>query len=430
MTMTGPSDAVGLGVSQAFQLARQHLPPGLALLQKIAGGGEVESSAEGAEVRLSDGRVVLDLGSYAVTLLGHRHPDVVAALDHQLGLLPTSTRTLCNPTTVRLAARLVAALEPGRLTRVWFGLNGSDVVDLALRLARTTTGRNRVLAVRRGFHGKGLGALAVTWSARYRRGAEGILPLVTHLRPDDAGAVSHAVTAGDVAAMIVEPIQGEGGVWPLDPAILARWAADARAAGVFVIADEIQTGLGRCGPIAVSVESGLQPDAVLLGKALGGGVLPLSAMVATDALYAPLLDDPFLHTATFGGHPLCCAAGIAALDAVLALAARGQKIGVRFGQELEGLRRRYPALIVDVRGRGLMWGVELAPHMAGTVLLEIARNGLLFAPCLDQPEVLRLLPPLVINDRQIDRALEILDRSLAVSARSGRPEQRDVSCPS
>jgi putrescine aminotransferase len=219
-----------------------------------------------------------------------------------------------------------------------------------------------------------------------------------------------------VAALVIEPVQGEGGVWPLRHDVLRQWVADARAAGCFVLSDEIQSGLGRCGPMSVSVSLGLEPDAVLFGKALGGGIMPVSAMVATTELYAPLMREPFLHTSTFGGHPLGCAAALAGLEVIRSLEDRSQELSRRFAIALAELRRRYPDTVLDVRGQGLLWGIELAPEAVGRALIEISRGGLLFAPCLVQPEVLRLLPPMVTTDSQLDRAVETLDHAFRVAA--------------
>jgi putrescine aminotransferase len=362
---------------------------------------------------------MLDFGSYAVTLVGHRHPDVVRAVRHQLDQMPTSTRVLANPATAALGGRLVGLLQPSRFTRVWLGLNGSDVVEVALKLARVQTGRGRVLAVEGGFHGKTLGALAATWDSRYRRGVEYLLPPVTHLPPNDPTAVRREAAASDVAALLFEPIQAEGGVRPLFLDTLRAWVADARAAGVFIVADEIQVGLRRCGPTSLAVASGLDPDAVLLGKHLGGGVMPLSAMVCTDKLYEPLLSDPFWHTSTFSGHPLSCAAALASLDVIESLVKRGREVSDRMSSALAELADRHADCIVALRGLGLLWGLELAPEFAGRILVELTQRGLLISPCLGRPEVLRLLPPMVTSDTQVDGAARILDAACRASKDSG-----------
>ncbi|MEU8685633.1 aspartate aminotransferase family protein [Streptomyces sp. NPDC048611] len=409
---------------------RRHLSPQLALVHGMNGSGAIEARGEGARVRLSDGRSALDFGSYAVTLLGQRHPAVVAAVRRELDTLPVSTRVLANRTTAGLAEALTAWADPGRLTKVWLGLNGCDAVEAALKLARLATGRTRVVAVEGAYHGKSLGALATTWNARYRRSLEPLLGGVTHI-PAQVSALPGAF-AGDgedaddgVAAVLVEPVQGEGGVRPLEPGFLRALADAAHAHGAFLIADEIQTGLRRCGPRLVSTDLGVRPDAVLLGKALGGGVQPLSAVVATPELYEPLSADPFVHTTTFSGHPLGAAAGLAALTSVEELAPRGAELSELFAAGLTGLAGRHPSLIREVRGQGLLWGVEFAtPAAAGEVLMELGRNGLVVSPCLGRPEVLRLLPPLIATDEEAKEALAILDTVCAAVPDEFRPQDR------
>ena len=386
----------------------QHLSPGAALTAKILGSGATEAGASGAIVSLSDGRQLLDFGSYGTTLVGHRHPAVLAALSAALEGMPTATRVLANPTTAAFAAELVQRCgDP--LRRVWMGSDGSDVVEAALKLARRVTGRMRVLAVEGAFHGKTLGALAVTSNPAFRTGLEPLLGSVCELLRDDHEAVLRETDRGDIAALIFEPIQGEAGVRPLDPSVLRRWVADARAAGAFVISDEVQVGLGRSGPFSPSITAGLAPDAVLLGKALGGGLMPLSAIVATEALAAPLVADPTWHTTTFGGHPLACAAGSATLAVLEEAAEQGTTVGRMLGSGLQTLAREHPNVIAEVRGAGLIWGLEFAtPGAAGAALIELAQGGLLVSPCLSSNTTIRLLPPMVTSPKQIDDALEIL----------------------
>lgn len=402
--------------SEAFRRARTRLAPGLALGQKLTGRGALEVAAEGAEVLLSDGRRAIDFGSYAVTLLGHRHPAVVAAVERQLRTLPTSTRVLANAVAPALAERLVELTDGVRMRRVWLGQNGTDVVEVSLKLARLRSGRLRVLAADGSFHGKSLGALAATWHPGYRAGLESLLTSVTHV-PLERDAVARELRAGDVAAVLVEPVQGEGGIRPLDPELLRAWADAARQVSAYVISDEVQMGLRRCGPVSLAVEMGLEPDAVLFGKHLGGGVLPLSAMVCTEELFGPLLDDPFVHTTTFSGHPLSCAAALAALDQVEDLAGRGAELASDLEAGLRSVADEHPDLIVDVRGRGLAWGIECSSSaLAGELLTELGPNGLLVSPCLSRPDVIRLVPPIVTTDAQLDRALEIFsDACVAAS---------------
>ncbi|MBQ1026045.1 aspartate aminotransferase family protein [Micromonospora sp. C95] len=418
--MTDPvlTDPGQRSAREVFQQLRKHMQPGLALAARISGGGAVESSANGARITLSDGQSLLDFGSYAVTLLGHRHAAVVAAVRDQLDRMTVSSRVLANPATAAAAAALVEYLG-GALPRTYFGLNGSDVVEAAVKLARLASNRNRVLAVVGGFHGKTMGALALTHNARYKAGLMPLLPAVTHIAPDDPDAVAREIATGDVAAVVFEPIQGENGVWPLSGDILAKWAGDARRNGVFVIADEIQTGLSRAGEPALAIAAGLPVNAVLVGKALGGGVMPVSALVCDDELYAPLLADPMIHTATFAGNPLACAAASAALDAIDRLTERGREIAATMAFGLAELQRQYGDLVVDVRGQGLLWGLQLASaKLTNEILTTLVKTGLIVSPCMSRPEVLRLLPPLVATDAELAAGLELVDAALNQAATS------------
>ncbi|WP_428933790.1 aspartate aminotransferase family protein [Streptomyces sp. ACT015] len=411
--MTAPAAAAA---PEVFDRLRRHLSPKLALTGSFAGRGAVEESARGCRVTLSDGRSALDFGSYAVTLLGHRHPAVTAAVREQLETMPTSTRSLANPVTADAAARLSGYLDD-RLPKVYFGLGGADVVEVAVKLARLATGRGRVLAVRGGFHGKTLGALALTHSPLYRVGLRGCAVDVVHLDPGDPDAVRRETAAGDVAALVFEPVQGENGAVPLPREVLRQWCEDAHRHGAFSIADEIQCGLRRCGERSVALADRLPVDAVLFGKPLGGGVVPLSALLCSERMYAPLAADPFLHSATFGGHPLSCAALPAALTAIEELAERGAGSAALLDEALTALAARYPGAVVEVRGRGLLRGVEFAtPATAGAVVVGLAGAGLLVSPCLGRPTTVRLLPPLVATAAEITEAVGILDAAVAGAA--------------
>ncbi|WP_405059131.1 aminotransferase class III-fold pyridoxal phosphate-dependent enzyme [Kribbella sp. NBC_01505] len=392
----------------AFSRVRRHLPPYLALTGKLAGRGAVEQAARASRVELSDGRFALDFGSYAVTLLGHRPPAVVEAVRRQLDTMPTSTRSLVSPATAAAAAAVVEYLG-GRLSRVYFGLGGADAVEAVIKLAWLASGRRRIVAVEGAFHGKSLGALSLTHNQRFRAGLVDVLAPVVHVAAGDPDAVAREVAKGDVAALVFEPVQGENGVQELDPDVLRTWCAAAAEHGTFVVADEIQCGLRRCGDRSVALAAGLPVDAVLLGKPLGGGVVPLSAAVCNERLYAPLVADPMVHTATFSGHPLACAALPAALESIELLAGRGRTIARVFGAGLAQIHTARPDLVRAVRGRGLLWGLELpSPHITGRLIVGLAQAGLIVSPCMSRSTTLRLLPPLVADDSDLSEALQIL----------------------
>lgn len=416
--MTTTASHTGQLAQQAFAALKLHASPGAALSAKFMGGDAVELTATGTLVELSDGRQLIDFGSYAVTLLGHRHPNVLAALFAQLELMPTSTRVLANPTVTVLLETLAERTDQ-RLPRVWLGSDGADAVEVAVKLARRVSGRPRILAVDGAFHGKTLGALALTWNPAFRIGLEQHLNYVTHLSLDDPAAVAREVKRGDVAALIIEPIQGESGVRVLDHSLLRQWASDAHAAGAFVISDEIQVGLGRCGPFSLALDAGVEPDAVLLGKALGGGVLPLSALLATARLYEPIARDPTWHSATFAGHPLSAAAACATLGVLGERRGDVDRLASRLGERLRRLAEVHGDVISDVRGRGLLWGIQLANvGHAGALLLELAAGGLLTSPCLSAPDTIRLAPPITTSDEQLEQALGILDGGLEAVGRT------------
>lgn len=409
------------GAQEVFDLMRRHVSPVLAFGAELFGQGAIEVEAEGAIVRLSDGREVIDFGSYGLALLGHRNPVVLDAVRDQMERMTVTTRILASEVVVRFISELVERVDSS-LDGVWLGSGGADVVEAAMKLARKTSGKQRVLAARGSFHGKTLGALALTWDPEARADLEPLLGNVTHIDPTDPAAVRAEVAAGDVAALIVEPIQGESGVHPLDPEIWRRWAVDAKEAGAFVISDEIQVGLHRCGPISMALEAGIPTDALLFGKALGGGVMPLSALMATPELHEAIAQTPTWHSSTFQLQPLSCAAGMGALRAIDELLPGAEHLGHRLDDELDALAQEHEGLVTEVRGAGLLRGIAFASaEISGGVMLGLTQRGLAVSPCLSSPETIRLLVPMVTTDDQLDRALEILSESLAAIAVEATP---------
>ncbi|MEH0822389.1 MULTISPECIES: aspartate aminotransferase family protein [unclassified Micromonospora] len=390
--------------SEVFSASRDHLVRRTAGVQKLLGANDYATSANGAEVRLHSGRTAVDLGTWAATVLGHRHPAVVAAVKRQCDQLPAAPRGLANPVTALLARRLVQLARPSRLDRVWFGANGADVVEAALKLARVTTGRTQVVALRSGFHGRTLGALAVSDADRYHTGLASLLREVSFIDPSGGEATGDAI--GDrTAAVIIEIVQGSGAAEALPSALLRRWTDAARAAGAMVIVDEIQTGLWRCGEFSLGLSLGLDPDAVLFGKSLGGGVAPLSALLATTRLTSPLEAQPYLHSQTFSGHPLSCAAASATLDELPGLVeaslARVTDWLRRLGAELA----KHDDLITEVRSLGLMMSLRFhTAEQADHFVMASARAGVLLAPSDGDRTVVRVLAPLVIDEAQMARA--------------------------
>ncbi|MFG2791799.1 aspartate aminotransferase family protein [Streptomyces sp. NPDC048419] len=399
-----------------FRRVKRHFSPALATAGKFTGQGAVEVAAEGSRVILSDGRSLLDFGSYAVALLGHGNPRITEAVRAQLDRMPASTRSV-QTSVAPLAAERLADYLGGGLGRVYFGCGGADAVEVSVKLARMATGRTTVLAVDGAFHGKTLGALALTDNPRFKTGLEPLLQGVVRIRPDDPQAVARAMREHDVAAVVFEPVQAENGVQILDEAVLAQWCRDAHEQGAFVIADEIQVGLRRCGPRSVALAAGLDVDCVLLGKPLGGGVMPVSAAVCNDRLFAPLLADPMVHTATFSGHPLSTAVIPVALDLIERHAEDGEWIEAAMARGLAELREQFSDVVVETRGRGLLWGVDYrSPELAGDVLTGLAQRGMVVSPCLSRPTTIRLLPPIVATEADVKEALLMLTDATAGAA--------------
>ncbi len=386
---------------------RQYLNPGLARLFRFGGAETVEWAAEGCLVWDVHGREYIDCAcGPAIFNVGHRHPRVLAAVHDQLRRMPMSVRTMPSAPQAELAERL-AQLAPGDLQYSFFCNSGAEAVEGALKIARLATGKPGIVAMEQAFHGKTLGALSATGRAYYRRPFEPLVPGFTHVPFGDASRVEAAI-GPDTAAVILEPIQGEAGVVVPPPGYLrdVREICDRR--GVLLIADEIQTGLGRTGRLFAVEHEGVVPDIMTLAKALGGGVVPIGAFVARPALWERFARDPYLHSSTFGGNPLACRAALATLEVLVedGLAEKASERGRYFLARLQEVRARHPRVIRDVRGVGLMIGVEFShSDYALVVAAEAGHRGVITFYTLNCPEVIRVEPPLLISPELIDRAV-------------------------
>ena len=359
----------------------------------------------GARLYDVDGREYWDLlAGIAVNALGHGHPRLRRALrDASDGVWHVSN-LYYHPAQGRLAERLARA---SGLARTFFCNSGAEANEAALKFARLRRpGRAEVVALDGSFHGRTFGALSVTGHAPYREPFEPLLTGARFVAPNDSGALASAVTE-KTSAILLEPILGEAGVVPLEDSFLraAREAADA--SGAALIFDEIQCGLGRTGTLFAFERSGVRPDVLTLAKPLGGG-LPLGAVVMSEAFDGLLA--PGQHGSTFGGNPIACALGLAFLDEIESsdLLARVGVLGDFLGRRLKAAARRTPA-IRAVRGRGLMWGVEL-DRDAGPVANRLLAEG--FVVGTARTAILRLLPPYVVPRAALARFVETLERVL------------------
>ncbi len=408
----GPNAAASepqLLYDETYENYRAFVNPALARVMKLS-GSPVEVRAQGTTIWDHAGKAYLDFaGGYGVFTLGHSHPRVVAAVKAQLDLMALSGKTMFDPLAGRLA-RALAEIAPGDLRLSFFTNSGTEAVEGALKLARAATKRAKFVATRNAFHGKTLGALSVSGREAYQRPFAPLLADVVHVPYGDAGALAEALE--NAAAFIVEPVQGEGGVNVPPPGYLAAARAHCDRTGALLIADEVQTGLGRCGFLFACERDGVVPDVLALAKGLSGGVVPIGAYIARPGVWnAAYGKAPLLHTSTFGGNPLACAAALAGLD-VLRSEGLVANARLRGEQLLAGAARiasEYPGVIREVRGLGLLVGVELRNEgYGGTIIPEMMKRGVTAAWTLNAQRVIRLEPPLIVNEDEITRALEAL----------------------
>lgn len=406
-------------IADTTERYRRYVNPGLARLFKFGGSETIEWAAEDCIVWDAHGREYIDCAcGPAIFNVGHRHPRVLAAVREQLDRMPMSVRTMPSAPPAELAERL-AALAPGDLQYTFFCNSGTEAVEGALKLARLATGRPGFVAMQEAFHGKTFGALSATGREYYRRPFEPLVPGFTHVPFGDADAVERAV-GPDTAAVILEPIQGEAGVIVPPAGYLRRVREICDRHHVLLIADEIQTGLGRTGRLFCVEHDDVVPDILTMAKALGGGVIPIGAFIARPALWAEFQRQPYIHSSTFGGNPLACRAAIATLDVLVEerLADRAVTMGERFLARLREIQRRYPSIIRDVRGRGLLLGVEFVhSDYALMVSAEAGHRGVITFYTLNKPEVIRVAPPLTITPDLIDRAAAGIDGAVAETDR-------------
>jgi predicted acetylornithine/succinylornithine family transaminase len=369
---------------------------------------------EGSRLYDADGREYLDLVSgIGVASLGHAHPGLAAAVAEQARTLVQTSNLYYHPFQAQAAERLSGL---SGLARVFFCNSGTEAVEACLKFARRywhTQGaadRRGFVAVEGGFSGRTMGALSVTHEPHYREPFAPLVGPVTFVDPSRPEAVAGAVTDG-TAAVIAEPIQGEGGVRPLPEAFAAALADACAKTGTLLIADEVQTGLGRTGEAFGYQRIGWQPDLVSVGKALGGGI-PVGACLVAERVAETI--SPGDHGSTYGGNLLSCRAALVFLEALMegGLQDQVRASGAHLERQLRALRLRHP-VIEEVRGAGLMWGLQLAVDAAPVVLGALER-GLLVNRTDER--VVRLLPPLTITTAELDRSVEMLYAVLTATA--------------
>ncbi len=387
--MTSPSDTVSLG-SRA------------AVLPTYARADLTVVRGEGCRVWDDEGRAYLDFGAgIAVVGLGHRHPAVTEATHAQLDRLWHASNLYWTEPMLRLASLLSDRMGGAQ---AFFCNSGAEANEAALKVARKVTGRSRIVALEGGFHGRTYGALSATGQPGKWEGFGPLVPGFSFARPNEVESLEAAVApGGELAAILLEPVLGEGGVLPLEDGFVRAAAEIAREVGALLCVDEVQAGLGRTGTFFAYEQLGIEPDLVTLAKGLGNG-LPIGALLAREGVADAI--GPGDHGSTFGGNPVASAAACAVVEAIddallENVAARGGQLSAGL-EKLSGVR--------EVRGRGLLLA-GLLDRDASPVVDECRARGLLVLTA--GPDVLRLLPPLVVTEAEVDEALGILQDVLA-----------------
>ena len=380
----------------------------------------VEWTGRGATFRDALGREFIDcLGGFGLFNLGWAHPTVVGAVQAQLEKSPLPTQELLDPLRGMLA-HLLAEITPGDIQYSFFVSSGTEAVEGAMKLAKLYTGKNGFIAAVRGFHGKTTGSLSLTGKACFRRPALPLYNNVFHVPYGDAEAVEQQLriareVGNDIAAVVMEPVQGEAGaiVPPDDFWPQLRRLCDEY--DVLLIADEVQTGMGRTGKLWGVEHWDVVPDIITSAKALGGGVMPIGAFMSTPKIWSVMNSNPFIHTSTTGGNPLACAAAIAAIHVTLEerIAEQAAEKGEYFIKSLQEIAARRSDVYTHVTGKGLLIGQHFVNDDVGyAVASGLFKRGVLISGTLNNSRVIRVEPPLVITREEIDTILNRLEDTL------------------
>lgn len=405
-------------VEETISKYEKYINPAQAKLFRFMGLASVEGHAEGWTITDSEGRKFIDcLGGYGMFALGHRHPKVVEAVENALHTMPMCGKVLFNRQMADLAEAL-AEITPGDLQYSFFVNSGTEAVEGCLKVARLATKRKKFVAANNAFHGKTMGSLTATGRDLYRDPFKPLLEGFTHVPFGDFAAMEAAVDE-ETAAVILEPIQGEGGIIVPPAGYLRQVKELCEAKGALFIADEVQTGIGRTGAWFGVNHEDVKPDLMACAKALGGGVMPIGAIIGTPKAWQGLIEAPFLHTSTFGGNQLACAAGVAAISVIKEenLLERGAETGAYLKAGLEKIAAEFPSVIKEIRGKGMMIGIELTKEGAGGMLMSLMIDkSIIVAYTLNNPKVIRMEPPLIMPKEVVDYVLDQFREAVATTA--------------
>ena len=388
----------------------------------------VEWTGSGAVFKDVLGREYLDfLGGFGMMDLGWSHPDVVSTVKAQLNRSPMPSQELIDPLRGVLA-KLLATITPGDLKYSWFAASGTEANEAAIKIAKLYTGRSAFIVGVRAFHGKTMGSLSMMGKSDYRAGLGPMYSgQVYHVPFGDAEAVERQLEICDkvgigVAAVMFEPIQGESGAIVPPDDFWPRVRAATKKYGVLLIADEVQTGLGRTGKLWGVEHWEVVPDILTVAKSLGGGVMPISAVCTTEEIFHPMMyPNPFMHTTTTGGGALACSAAIAAIHVTLRerLWEQAAVKGAYLRPHLQRFMEQYPQIYEKITGKGLLIGMHFKSAEIGYKIASgLFKRGVLVSGTLTSAQTIRIEPPLIVSMEQLDMALERLEDTLKSVSRS------------
>jgi putrescine aminotransferase len=419
----GRSEAEWLIETTVSNFAKYYNSGFIEYRKSVAEAGDfaaVEWTGRGATFRDVTGREYIDcLGGFGVFNLGWAHPKVVGAVQAQLEKSPLPTQELLDPLRGMLA-HLLAEITPGDIQYSFFVGSGTEAVEGAMKLAKLYTRKSGFIAAVRGFHGKTAGSLSLTGKAMFRKPALPLHDNIYHVPFGDADAVEQQLqiareVGNDIAAVVMEPVQGEAGAivppddfWPRLRQICDEYE-------VLLIADEVQTGMGRTGKLWGVEHWDVAPDIITSAKALGGGVMPIGAFMSTPKIWSVMNSNPFIHTSTTGGNPLACAAAIAAINVTLeeGIVEQAAEKGEYFIGKLREIAARHSDVYTDITGKGLLIGQHFVNDDIGyAVASGLFKRGVLLSGTLNNSRVIRVEPPLVITRDEIDTILNRLEDTL------------------
>jgi len=411
-------------ISDSIENFNGHVNPGWLKYRKSVSTDETCVEWADSQETFTDthGNEFIDcLGGFGVYTAGHRNPEIIKAVQAQLNRYALHSQELIDPLRGYLA-KLVAMCTPGDLQYAFFCNGGAEAVEMALKLARLASGKQYYISTVNGFHGKSMGAVSATGKGTYRKPYLPIIQGVQHVEFGDAKAaetaIKNLIAVGEtVAGMIVEPIQGEAGIVLPPEGYLKELRVICDKYGVFLIFDEIQTGMGRTGSMWACEEYDVVPDIMTFGKAFGGGVMPITGIIARPHLWTDTLkENPWiLGSPTFGGNPLACAAAIAAINFTVKndLPAQIKEKGKYFMDQLDKLKEKY-SILVDVRGKGFLIGLEYTtPEIGWAVSKGLFKRGIMTGGTLNNAKVNRIEPPGIISYETVDIIIKRLDETLA-----------------